>query len=57
MAKSPVQVITPWGMLSGILFVASTGCTFFAIDKLGISVASAMWSGTAIIASFTWGIR
>ncbi len=51
------QVFTPWGMLSGALFVLSTGCTFFAIDILGISFSSAIWSGTAIIASFTWGIR
>jgi glucose uptake protein GlcU len=51
------QVFTPWGMLSGALFVSSTGCTFFAIDLLGVSVASAIWCGTAMLASYIWGLR
>jgi multidrug transporter EmrE-like cation transporter len=52
-----LQVFTPWGMLSGALFVSSTGCTFFAIDLLGVSVASAIWCGTAMLASYIWGLR
>jgi hypothetical protein len=56
-AGATVQVLTPWGMLSGVLFVSSTGCTFFAIDLLGVSVASAIWCGTAMLAAFIWGLR
>lgn len=50
-------MFTPWGMLSGAFFVASTGCTFVAIDLLGISVASAVWCGTAMLSSSIWGLR
>ena len=32
-------------------------CSFFAIENIGLSLASALWSGVAILASFTWGLR
>ena len=46
---------------SGVTAIAinfeSLQCSFFAIKKIGLSLASALWSGVAILASFTWGLR
>lgn len=51
-----MQVFTPWGLLSGLLFTASTANTFAAIHHLGLSVASGVWCGVAVLMSFCWGI-
>ena len=31
--------------------------TFLAIERLGLGSATGIWSGTAIIVSFTWGVK
>jgi hypothetical protein len=51
-----VQVFTAWGLLSGALFVAATANTFIAIHYLGLSVASGLWCGTAVLTSFAYGV-
>eukprot|EP00884_Botryococcus_braunii_P004675 jgi/Botrbrau1/14208/Bobra.0291s0013.1 len=51
------RVFTPWGLLSGLLFVLSTANAFFAISKMGLSSASGIWCGTAVVVSFTFGVR
>jgi len=40
---APAQCTTPAGLISGALFVASTACTFGAIQQLGLSLASGIW--------------
>ena len=50
------QVFTAWGLLSGALFVSSAANTFIAIKHLGLSVASGIWCGTAILVSFFYGV-
>ncbi|GAB4821871.1 hypothetical protein N2152v2_008917 [Parachlorella kessleri] len=51
-----LQVLTAWGLLSGALFVSSAANTFIAIKHLGLSVASGIWCGTAILVSFFYGV-
>lgn len=51
-----LQVFTSWGLLSGSLFVASTVNTFAAIQVLGLSVASGIWCGVAVLTSFGYGV-
>jgi len=51
------QVFTPWGLLSGLFFVLSMAITFLAIARLGLGSATGIWSGTAIVVSFTWGVK
>lgn len=55
--RGGTQVFTPWGLLAGLLFVLSTAHAFFAISKLGLSSASGIWCGTAVVVSFTFGVR
>ena len=45
------------GIISGVLFAASTGAAFIAISQLGVGVAAALWGGTAVLASMIWDIR
>lgn len=47
---------TSWGILGGFLFVLSTANTFFAIQHIGLAIASATWSGTAVLVSFGFGL-
>lgn len=47
---------TPWGIVSGLLFVLSTANTFFAIQYTGLAIASATWCGTAVLVSFGFGL-
>ncbi|KAK9800727.1 hypothetical protein WJX73_000776 [Symbiochloris irregularis] len=47
---------TAWGLVSGLLFVFSTANTFYSISKLGVSVATGVWSGVAVVASFAFGV-
>ena len=55
--RQRLQVFTAWGLLSGLLFVLSMANTFLAIERLGLGSATGIWSGTAIIVSFTWGVK
>jgi glucose uptake protein GlcU len=56
LAATP-RVFTPWGLLSGLFFVLSMAGTFLAIARLGLGSATGIWSGTAIVVSFTWGVK
>jgi len=56
LAATP-RVFTPWGLLSGLFFVLSMAITFLAIARLGLGSATGIWSGTAIVVSFTWGVK
>ena len=47
---------TPLGVLSGVFFVGSTACSFFAISETGLAAASAIWSGTSVLVSFAFGM-
>ncbi|KAK9908027.1 hypothetical protein WJX75_001764 [Coccomyxa subellipsoidea] len=51
------QVFTPLGLLSGVFFVISMACTIFAIQFLGLSSAAGLWCGTAVVVSFTFGVK
>ena len=59
-------ILLPWadtstlswiGLVSGVLFVASTAATFNAIANLGLGVSSAIWFGSSVLASSIFGIR
>lgn len=56
LAATP-RVYTSWGLLSGLFFVLSMANTFLAIARLGLGSATGIWSGTAIVVSFTWGVK
>jgi len=43
-------------MFGGVLFLGATLCTFIAIPKIGLGIACATWSCTAIYVSFLWGV-
>lgn len=45
-----------YGLLSGALFVTSTGCAVSAISLIGLAVASGVWCGTAVLSGFLWGV-
>ncbi len=45
------------GVISGVLFAASTRAAFIAVSQLGVGVATALWGGTAVLASMIWDIR
>lgn len=51
------RVFEPWALLSGLFFVLSMASTFLAIARLGLGSAAGIWSGTAIVVSFTWGVK
>jgi hypothetical protein len=48
-------VIPPLGLLSGLLLVISTACSFVAVSFVGLSTGQGVWGGTAILISFLWG--
>ncbi|CAL8469312.1 g8853 [Coccomyxa elongata] len=50
-------VFAPLGILSGVFFVLSMASTIFAIQFLGLSTAAGLWSGTAVVVSFTFGVK
>jgi len=45
-----------WGIVSGIAWTAGAACSFFAVQKEGLSGASTRWMGTGILVSFLSGI-
>eukprot|EP01012_Entosiphon_sulcatum_P005391 TRINITY_DN12387_c0_g1_i2.p1 TRINITY_DN12387_c0_g1~~TRINITY_DN12387_c0_g1_i2.p1 ORF type:complete len:306 (+),score=19.25 TRINITY_DN12387_c0_g1_i2:56-973(+) len=53
---SPDYEFTYYGMLAGLLFILAIAFTFIAIPLVGISVSQGVWGGTAIVASFLWGV-
>lgn len=50
------QVFTWHGVLSGVLFVASSAHAVTAISLVGLAAATGVWCGTAVLVSFTWGV-
>ncbi|KAL4458531.1 hypothetical protein ABPG75_013396 [Micractinium tetrahymenae] len=52
----PNRVLTWWGVLSGVLFVASSGHAVTAISLVGLAAATGVWCGTAVLVSFAWGV-
>eukprot|EP00191_Tetraselmis_sp_GSL018_P002240 CAMPEP_0177597812 /NCGR_PEP_ID=MMETSP0419_2-20121207/11935_1 /TAXON_ID=582737 /ORGANISM="Tetraselmis sp., Strain GSL018" /LENGTH=324 /DNA_ID=CAMNT_0019090055 /DNA_START=269 /DNA_END=1240 /DNA_ORIENTATION=+ len=50
------RVFEPLGLLSGLLYVIATANSFAAIASVGLSVGSGIWSGTAVIVSFSYGL-
>ena len=51
-----MQVFSWWGVLSGGLFVASSASAITAISLIGLSAASGVWCGTAVLVSFSFGV-
>ena len=53
---APPRVFSWLGMLSGMLFVASAANAVTAIGLIGLSAASGLWCGTAVLVSFSYGV-
>lgn len=53
-APCSLQVFSPWGVLSGLLFILSAGNAVLAIQQVGLAVASGVWCGVAVLTSFAW---
>jgi glucose uptake protein GlcU len=49
-------VFTAGGFVAGILFVFAVLFSFIAIPLVGLAIAQAVWSASAIIVSALWGI-
>lgn len=47
---------TPWGILSGIMWVTGGVCGIFGIRNAGLAISVATWSSIAVLISFCWGI-
>ncbi|PSC71282.1 sugar transport [Micractinium conductrix] len=52
----PPRVFSWHGVLSGVLFVASSANAVTAISLIGLSAATGVWCGTAVLVSFAWGV-
>lgn len=52
----PPQVFSWWGLLSGALFVGSAANAVTAIALIGVSAATGVWCGVAVVVSFAWGV-
>uniref|UniRef100_A0A6B2L9X7 EamA domain-containing protein n=1 Tax=Arcella intermedia TaxID=1963864 RepID=A0A6B2L9X7_9EUKA len=48
-------VLSPWGILSGALWVTASILSIFAIKNAGLAVSQGVWSGFTMIVSFFWG--
>jgi hypothetical protein len=47
---------TPWGLVSGLLWVIGGTCGIYAIRATGMAVAVGTWASTMICVNFYWGI-
>jgi len=47
---------TPWGLLSGLLWVSGGTCGIYAIRMAGLAVAVGTWSSVMCCINFIWGI-
>ncbi|CAM9967377.1 unnamed protein product, partial [Heterosigma akashiwo] len=45
----------PWALVGAAAFRSASCLSYLAIQKLGCTIAPAIWSGTAIFTSFFWG--
>lgn len=43
------------GIIAGILLVLALGCSFLAIEKIGVALSQGVFGGTAILVSYIWG--
>lgn len=44
------------GMFAGLLLVLSLAASFKAVECIGLALGQGIWSGIAILVSFTWGV-
>ncbi|KAL4859306.1 hypothetical protein ACK3TF_001045 [Chlorella vulgaris] len=52
----PSRVFSAWGLLGGALFVISTANAVTAVSLIGVSAATGVWCGVAVLCSFAWGV-
>lgn len=43
------------GIIAGFLLVIALGCSFLAIEKIGVALSQGVFGGTAILVSYIWG--
>jgi hypothetical protein len=47
---------TPWGVVSGLLWVTGGACGIFGIRNAGLAISVGTWSSITVLVSFSWGI-
>jgi hypothetical protein len=47
---------SPWGILSGLMWVSGGVCGIFGIRNAGLAISVGTWSSITVLASFAWGI-
>jgi CEO family (DUF1632). len=47
---------TPWGIVSGMLWVTGGACGIFGIRNAGLAISVGTWSSITVLVSFSWGI-
>lgn len=47
---------TPWGIVSGLLWVIGGSCGIFGIRNAGLAISVGTWSSITVLVSFAWGI-
>jgi Transmembrane family, TMEM144 of transporters len=56
LAMGVAPSFTPWGILSGTLWVLGGTGGIYAIRKAGMATAVGTWASVMIVVNFTWGI-
>ena len=54
--KYPTAAVVGWGMLAGGLFVCAVAFSFVSVQLVGLSIGQGIWSGSAVVVSFLWGV-
>jgi len=49
-------VFTPWGIISGILWVSGGVGGIYGIRNVGLAISVGTWSSITVLVSFAWGI-
>jgi len=47
---------TPWGIVSGLMWVSGGVCGIFGIRNAGLAISVGTWSSITVLISFCWGI-
>jgi len=47
---------TPWGIVSGLIWVSGGTCGIFGIRNAGLAISVGTWSAVTVLVSFAWGI-
>ena len=47
---------TPWGFVSGLMWVTGGVCGIFGIRNVGLAISVGTWSSVAVLVSFAWGM-